>query len=339
MRSSFGGSSPTDEMPGPSRALVHNWRLKLSALGLAIFLWAIVQTEPTNQETFSSVPVLVQIADTGWTTSGPPTPMTVELRLGGPAREIIRLAREGTSLRVPVAAIGSRDTLIALRREWVELGERSSLTVESVSPSTIRVSFEPAQTRLIPVSTRFVGRIRDHLALAADIDVSPVLVRVRGPESRVAGLDSLALAPFDLSEISRSGAFTVPVDTSGLLGASVVPPSATLGIRVEDMVQRVLGIAVQAIASPGDAEVVAEPSMIQVRLAGARTVVMSLDPAHLRVWVPPELLQGMAPGEERLVRVQVDGVPELVTAVPVTETVTVRRAIDQTGVEALRNLP
>lgn len=324
-------------MPAPSQALLHNWRLKLSALALAVFLWAIVQTEPTNQETFSSVPVMVQIADSGWTTSGPPTPMTVELRLGGPAREIIRLAREGMSLRVPVATIGSRDTVITLRREWVELGQRSNLTVESVSPSTIRVSFEPARTRLIPVSTRFVGRVRDHLALAASIDVNPALVRVRGPESRIAGLDSIALVPFDLSEISRTGAFTVQIDTSGLLGASIVPPSATLGIRVEDMVQRTLGIMVQAVASPGDAAVVADPAMIQVRLAGARTLVTSLDPARLRVWVPPELLQGMAVGEERVVRVQVDGVPGLVTATPMTDRVTVRRVIDQVGAKAVGN--
>jgi len=326
-------------MPGPSQALVHNWRLKLSALGLAVFLWAIVQTEPTNQETFSSVPVMIQIADSAWTTSGPPTPMTVELRLGGPAREIIRLAREGTSLRVPVSAIGSRDTLITLRREWVELGQRSSLTVESVSPSTIRVSFEPAVTRLIPVSARFVGRVRDHLALAAGIDVNPGLVRVRGPESRIAGLDSIPLVPFDLSEIARSGAFTVQVDTSGMLGASIGPSSATLGIRVEDMVQRVLGITVQANATPGDPEVVADPSVIQVRLAGAKTIVMSLDPASVRVWVPPELLQGMAAGEERMVRVQIDGVPGLVTATPVIERVTVRRLMDQVGAEVVGNRP
>ena len=30
------------------RALIHNWRLKASALGLSIFLWALVQTEPSN---------------------------------------------------------------------------------------------------------------------------------------------------------------------------------------------------------------------------------------------------------------------------------------------------
>lgn len=41
--------------------LVRNWRLKLSALGLSVFLWALVQTEPPNQETFSAVPVRVEL--------------------------------------------------------------------------------------------------------------------------------------------------------------------------------------------------------------------------------------------------------------------------------------
>ena len=310
--------------------LVHNWRLKLSALGLSVLLWALVQTEPTNQETFSSVPIRVAISDTGWTTSGPPSPSNVEVRLGGPPREIIRLAREGTSIRIPVDVVGSRDTLITLRREWVQLGDRAGVSVESLSPPNVRVSFEPAETRLLPVSTRLVGRVRDHLALASDIDVSPRLVRVRGPESRVTSLDSVPLEPFDLSEVTRSGTFTVPVDTSGLLGASVVPQTATLDVRVEELVERVLDdIPVQAEVDPGEEAVVVEPASIQVRLSGARSIVTALDPARLRVWVPPAFLDGMQPGEERRVRVQIDGVPELVTAVPGTEQVTVRRAADQ----------
>lgn len=320
--------------------LVQNWRLKLSALGLSVLLWALVQTEPSNQETFSSVPVRVQVADTGWTTSGPPTPANVAVRLAGPPREIIRLAREGTSIRIPLSSVGSQDTLITLRREWVQLGERSGVTVESLSPPNVRISFERAQTRLVPVSARMVGRIRDHLALASDIDVSPQLVRVRGPESRVTSLDSVPLEPFDLSGINRSGAFTVPVDTSGLLGASVVPQTATLDIRVEELVERVLDdITVEAQPDPGEADVVVEPASIQVRLSGARSIVTSLDPERLRVWVPPEMLDGMEPGEERLVRVQIDGVPELVTAVPGTERVTVRRAVDQQDPPAPQGTP
>lgn len=319
-------------MTTPTQALSQNWRLKLAALGLSVFLWALVQTEPSNQETFASVPVMVQVSDTGWTTSGAPSPSTVELRLGGPAREIIRLAREGMSIRIPIDVVGSQDTLIVLRREWVELGQRSGLSVESMSPSTIRVSFEEAQTRLVPVASRLVGRVRDHLALAAPVEVSPQIVRVRGPRSRVEGLDSLRLEAFDLSDVARSGAFTVSVDTTGLLGASVVPTTATIGVRVEDMIERVLdGITVQAIADPGEDQVVADPSVIQVRLVGARTLVTSLDPERLRVWVPPEYVQGLAPGEERVVNVRIEGVPALVTAIPGTDRVTVRRAIDQAG--------
>ncbi|MDH3423566.1 MAG: hypothetical protein OEN00_11285, partial [Gemmatimonadota bacterium] len=48
----------------------------------------------------------------------------------------------------------------------------------------------------------------------------------------------------------------------------------------------------------------------------------------LRVSVPPESLAGMVPGEVRRVRLQVDGVPALVTAYPSTEVVTVRRVAD-----------
>lgn len=319
-------------MPTPPQALVHNWRLKLSALGLSVFLWALVQTEPSNQETFASVPVHVQVVDTAWTTSGAPNPATVELRLGGPAREIIRLAREGTSIRIPVTAVGSQDSVITLRREWVELGQRAGVIVESMSPATVRVSFEEAQTRLVPLSMRLVGRVRDHLALAAPIEVSPQLARVRGPRSRVEGLDSLRIEAFDLADVTRSGAFTVAIDTTGLLGASVVPLTATIGVRVDDMVERVLeGITVQAVADAGEEEVVAEPASIQVRLAGARALVTALDPASLRAWVPAEYLQGMAPGEERVVNVRIDGVPALVTAIPGVDRITVRRAIDQAG--------
>jgi hypothetical protein len=317
--------------PAP-RALFHNWRLKLSALGLSVFLWALVQTEPRSEETFSSVPVHIEVSDTQWTVSSPPNPTTVELRLGGPAREIIRLAREGTTLRVPVSSVGSPDSLITLRREWVELGQRTGLIVESVSPSAVAVSFEPAVTRLVPIAMRIQGRVRDNLALATPIGVNPQLVRVRGPESRLLGLDSIPLHAFDLGRAAASGVYTVAIDTAGLGGASVVPPTATLGIRVEDLVERELeGLAVLVDVSPGEPPVVADPDTIRLTLSGARSVVTSFDPSLLRVWVPAEFLQAMAPGEERRLRLQVGGLPSLVSAILGTEFVTVRRAADVAG--------
>jgi hypothetical protein len=259
-------------------------------------------------------------------------PSTVELRLDGPAREIIRLAREGTSLRVPVGRIGSADTLITLRRDWVDLAQRPGLVVASVSPSANSVSFEPAASRSLPASMRVQGRIREHLALATDISVSPQLIRVRGPSSRIVGLDSIPLMPFDLDRVTSSGSYTVAVDTTGLPGASVVPATAALGITVEAMVERVLeDLPIVAEVAPGGAGVVLEPRTIPVRISGARTLVMAFDPSALRVWVPAEFLEDLRPGEARPVRLFVEGVPKFVTAVPGVGQVTARRAADVQG--------
>ena len=146
-------------------ALLHNGRLKLTALGLSVLLWALVQTEPRNAETLPAVPVFLDVSDTLWSASGAPDPAVVEIDLSGPAREIIRLARGGTQIRVPVSAVGSQDTLITLRRDWVVLGEGSGLSVESVTPAAVRVAFEKAIGRSIPISIRTQGVLPGHLAL------------------------------------------------------------------------------------------------------------------------------------------------------------------------------
>jgi YbbR domain-containing protein len=307
--------------------VVNNWRLKLAALGLAIFLWALVQTEPRNSETFASVPVLIEMADTTWTPSGPPVPATAELRLSGPAREIIRLAREGTSIRVPIREVGSPDTVVALRRDWVVLGDGSGLIVESLSPSAVQITLEHAVSRALRLTVRTEGTLPSHLALASPIGLNPTIVRVRGPASRVQSLDSIPLRPIALPSVLASGVFDIPVDTTGLGGIRVVPPNATLGIRVEDVIERVLsGVPVLAQAEAGEHEVAVSPTTVAVTIRGARTLVTAVDPADLRAWVEPELLRGMAVGEARRIPVRLEGLPDLVTGELATAVVTVRHA-------------
>lgn len=308
--------------------LTHNWRLKLAALGLSVFLWALVQTEPRNAESFSA-PVLLEVADTSWVVASPPDPATVELRLTGPTREIIRLAQEGTLIRVPVATVGSPDSAITLRREWVALDEGTGLSVESMVPNTVRASFEPAVNRVLPVAMRVEGRLPDRLALASPIGLNPQVIRLRGPASRVEGLDSLRLRPLDLSSVDESGIYEVPVDTSGLGGTRLASASATLGIRVEEEVARTLTELPVQIAVPDDGtDLVADPATVDVQLRGARSLVTSVDPRDLSVVVTAGLVEGMVPGEERRVPLRLEGVPELVDATLLTETVAVRRATD-----------
>lgn len=308
------------------RALANNGQLKLLALVLSVFLWALVQTEPRNEETFPAVPIEVVVSDTAWSLSGAAMPATVDLRLGGPAREIIRLAREGTALRIPIESIGSADTVVTLRRDWVDLTGRSGLIVQSVSPATVRLTFELAVTRLVPAAMRIRGELPAYLALASPIGLNPQMVRVRGPVGRVQDLDSVRLRPLDLTEIEASGVFTVEVDTTGLGGTRVIPRTATLGVRVEEKVERILtDLPIQLRSPDPDAQMVVEPTVVQVTLVGAQTLVNRVDPADLTAWVAPELLMDMEPGEERRVALRIEGVPDLVRAIPDRSMVTVRR--------------
>lgn len=326
-------------MPRAPRVLVHNWHLKLSALGLATFLWALVQTEPLSQETFSDVPVQVEVIDTSWAVSRPPSPSSVELRLAGPYREIIRLAREGTSVVIPVTAVGSPDTVVELQREWVQLGQRAGVSVESLSPPMVTLSLEPAVSKTIPLAMRARGDLPSSLALSSPLAMNPQDVRVKGPLSELAGLDSLPLIPFDLGRVRESGAFLVSVDTAGLMGASIEPSEVTLGVRVEPTEERVLqSVPVETDVGPGSPPIIVDPPFVQVRLVGARTLVTALDPSLLRVSLAEETIPDLQPGESRLVRVEVDGVPELITAYPSTQVVTVRLATDRPRTQQ-RNQP
>jgi hypothetical protein len=77
--------------------------------------------------------------------------------------------------------------------------------------------------------------------------------------------------------------------------------------------------------------VIVEPPSVRLRLSGARTLVTAMDLTLLRVSVSADDLRGITDGEERLARLQVEGVPPLVTAQPSSEIVTVRRAADPSG--------
>lgn len=308
-------------------SLLHNWRLKLTALGLSVFLWALVQTEPREAQNVDGVPIAVDVADTAWAIGGPPQPARVELRLSGPTGEIIRLSRVGTVLRVPIARVGSRDTLVTLRRDWVELGEGSGLNVESVYPSAVTISFEPAMSRVVPIALRTTGSLPSGLALASPIGLTPLVARVRGPAGRLELLDSVRLRPLQLHDVTGSGVIEVAMDTTGLSGVHVSPAAATVGIRVEERAERVLaGIPIIAQAGYARNALSVMPETVDVVLRGARTLLAAIEPVDVRAWVDPELLRDMAPAEERRVPVRVEGVPALVSRELSQEIVVVRRA-------------
>ncbi len=199
--------------------------------------------------------------------------------------------------------------------------------MESVTPSSVHLVFEAAVSRAVPLALRLKGVLPDRLALASPIGLNPQLVRVRGPASHIQGLDSLPLEPLNLGRVRASGVFDVAVDTLGLGGARVTPPSATVGVRVEEKVERVLtGVPVALQVTSTDPTLTVDPAAVSVVLQGARSLVDAVDPETLRAWVSTDLLHAMVPGEARRVPVEIEGVPDGISAQSTIDVVTVRRA-------------
>ena len=313
------------------RIVARNWRLKLAALGLAVVLWALVRSEPASQGNLFTVPVRAQVGDLNWTLAGEPNPPTVQVRFRGPTSDLIRLAREGTTLRLPLDSVSGADTVVQLRREWVQVGAGSGLVVEDVAPASVRLVLQRTASRLLPLRVTITGQLPPGLALAAPLGLNPQVVGVRGAAQRVRGLDSVALLPLDLNGVSGSGIYPVDVDTTGLGDLLITPRSATVGIRLEPSIERELTAVPVVPEAEGDSSSLAGsltivPAVIQVRLGGARTPVAGTRAEEVRAVVPSEALVGLEPGQERRVLIRLRGIPALVLGTAAVDSVTVRRS-------------
>lgn len=309
------------------RFITHNASLKLLAFVGAVFLWAIVPGSTEGGEVLSDVPVRVQVADMDWVQAGPPEPARVQVRLAGPTREIIRLAREGTTIRIPVDRVTSADTLVALRRDWVVLAGSPGVVVEEVVPAAVQLRFEEARSSAVPFELTRVGRLPGDLALAADPAVNPTVARVRGPARLVDELDGMPLEPLELGEIESSGIVELAVDTAGLGGVLVTPMRVSVGIRVEPAAERRLsGIPVRVRNGPGFS-VLVEPDSGAVRVVGAPARLNGSPLGSVGLAVDGRLFDDLAAGASRRVPVAVVNVPYLLTAAPVPDSVTVIRPL------------
>ncbi len=311
-------------------SLASDWRLKLAAFFMAVFLWALVRVGAPDQRAVS-IPVTVSLNDPEWILMDDPVPATVEVRFSGPPTEVFRLtAIDGVSVTVPLTEVAGEEMVIALQDAWIPVDGYRGVIVEDILPSTVHVHLDHVATASVPVRITTRGSLPEHLALTRSVSVTPSAVRVSGPASLIQQLDSLDIVPVDLGEVDERGAVLTTVDTTGLARISVVPLEITLRIPVEESIDRVLAsvpvwadVGVELEEAGGTLEIL--PATVQLTLRGARTQVTNLDPSRLRVVVPSGELLGLGVAEERRVPIVVEGLPTYMTAAPAVDTVVVRR--------------
>jgi YbbR domain-containing protein len=195
-----------------------SWELKLTALGLALLLWAAVRSEDTTRFTMNDVPVEVRVTDESWVHVGAVEPQTVTVDFIGPVGELIRLAFAEATLVVPVEDVEDTLELYRPRAEWLDYeGRFEALRVDEILPAALRMRFQPIERRTMPVTVR----LQEGLETSARPVIEPAEVMVHGRRDHLDALGSVFVRVNDL-EAALDGSLRLRIDTTGT-GVTVQP--------------------------------------------------------------------------------------------------------------------
>ena len=307
--------------------LLRNWRLKITALALAVLLWVTMRLtdDRIDRLDISSVEVRVEHVHRDWFLRQPPSPPTVEMSVTGPLGDILRVAMSRPTIVIRVDSVPREDAVLTLSPDWVTDVDRSSVSIENFRPSSVRLLFERNKEEEIPVTERLTGELPDSLALVSEPRANLLFTSVRGPASVVDALETVFLEPFDLGGVTGPGRFEVALDTVGLGGLVVNPMSAMLTVEVAPMRSRVLELPVEWAGA--DSGLAMEPAVVDVTLFGAEEVLNEADTAALRVMVDADeaaVRRAVQEAGETRVPLSLVGVPAWVRGELGVDSVTVR---------------
>ncbi len=259
------------------RRLAWNWKLKLTALGLAVLLWAVVSAEQVTAR-WLPVPVEAVIRAPGLVQVGGPRPAEVRVRFVGPGRELWELALERPTLVLTVREAAEGGTYV-LEPQMVRVPRGLVVTAEDVRPATVRLDLQRLGTRELPVRVRLDRGTTGRWVLADSVVVDPALVRVTGPMEELDRLEAVYTRPLALTSGDTAFDRRLALDTVGLRGAAPDVDQVRVTGRAERRVER--AIAAVRVALPPS--LAAAPPAVTVTLRGPEAAVVGIDAASLLV--------------------------------------------------------
>lgn len=171
--------------------LFDNLGLKLVALLMALLVYINVYTDRPALMLVSFPLTFEDLADS-LSLSGP-VPGLVQAELRGTGKQLIRLRLTEPRVRISLAGVTPGRLERALGAEDLPLGD--GIKVERlIGPRVVELQIEPLAERILPVRIEVGGSPAAGLAAGAAL-TTPGHVRVRGPASAIAALDTVVLNP------------------------------------------------------------------------------------------------------------------------------------------------
>jgi YbbR domain-containing protein len=194
------------------KVFLEDWALKLIALFITLALWYGVAvsskkgTATTTAQLAFRVPNDVVLISAGV--------QEVAIRVAGDDQKIDQLLASDIRVTADLTQVGTGDQILELTPQNVSVALPTGIKLEDIQPSRIAVKLEAVEEKDVPVKVATVGDPAPGYEIYSTV-VIPAKVRVSGPESFMATLESLPTGAVDIAKTkSNVTIHQVPVTIS-----------------------------------------------------------------------------------------------------------------------------
>lgn len=232
-----------------------NTGAKVVSVVVAIVLWIVVLGSRAVEVT-KEIPITISTpADLVVSND---IPEKVLFRLSGP-KAFLRAILDRPEDPIRVNLSGAKAGLVTYRFFADNIRLPIGVRVLQVNPSSMVVKLEAQKTKEVPVRLEMKGSLPEGYVLKRT-DISPKMIKIRGPESRIEGITEAPANAVDLSQVRTNLQMAAQFDV------------ARLGVRVEGTTPQI------------SIEVAAVQANYKIRVKGADIRVDS--PHHARIDEP-----------------------------------------------------
>ncbi len=266
------------------RFLTENLALKCVSLALAIGLWFVIAGETTS-EIGVTVPVEMQNFPRDLELVGDAA-NAVEVRLRASPGIIHALGTGEVSAQIDLAGVAEGERIVHLTPESIRVP--FGVKVVRINPSILTLNFEQTLQKTVPIRPRIVGRPAPGHEVA-DLTSRPSEVRIAGPRSRVAELESAFTEPVSVEGAMVSVAEDRNLGLDDPLLRILETPRARVTARVREVEEKKAFDDLPVAVRGGAGSV--RPGSVRVVLVGPVSALRRVTSADVRPYVDVTTLE------------------------------------------------
>jgi YbbR domain-containing protein len=264
--------------------LKKNFKLYLFTFGFAFILWLYLKFNVVYNVELS-IPLNVQVSNTQALSENLPENITIVASGKGWDLLNMMLARD-KDFSLDVSNV-KNDTKLSTRQMLSErLNIPSNVSVLSVEPETITISFEKVFKKYVKVTNNVSLQLSDGYEIIGDPEILPDSVLVSGASSIVSNLRSLPTEYKLIKDVNENVTLTVSLKDTLSNIIRIEPSMVTVIFKVDLLAEKDFkDLQIQVENIPEDKEVLLVPPSLSLSLRSGVNELASINPADIRIIV------------------------------------------------------